>query len=304
MKMKETDLAMMINNSTYIDYLDRLKMIAISLFEWKGLDDIAGYGASRFMELALYENGRACFLKDETKGYMVLRANPDDKYNIYMLPNKILAWSLGYKKEIAFDDCVYVMNNLLAKPTAETLQLMSYRLFETERTIDVNLIAMKTPILIEGDTKTILTLKNVYMQYSGNVPFIFGNKQFDISNKLNVLNTQAPYLVDKLELHKHEIWDECMTFLGINNANTDKKERLITDEVNSNNDLINYYLNCFYKTRKEACDMINEKYGLDIKIELNKDVIELLNENKNQVMYEGGENYGTLYGDYQDTTRE
>ena len=74
---------------------------------------------------------------------------------------------------------------------------MAYRLYETERTIDTNLIAQKTPVLIEGDTKTILTLKNVYMQYSGNTPFIFGNKQFDISNKLNVLKTDAPYLTPK-----------------------------------------------------------------------------------------------------------
>lgn len=278
--MKTNDITAMINDNTYIDYLDRLKLIAISLFEWKGLDEIAGYGASRFMELALYENGRACFYKDSEIGYKVFRANPNDKYNIYMLPDKIMAWSLGYEKTIAFDECVFVMNNLLMKPTLETLQLMAYRLYETERTIDINLIAQKTPVLIEGDTKTILTLKNVYMQYSGNTPFIFGNKQFDISNKLNVLKTDAPYLIDKLELHKHEIWNECMTYLGINNANTDKKERLITDEVDSNNDLINYYLNCFYKTRKEACDLINKKYHLNIEIQLNKDVLKLINDNK------------------------
>lgn len=294
-KTGQNDLTMFINDNTYIDYLDRLKLIAISLFEWRGLDEIAGYGASRFMELALYENGRACFYKDSEIGYKVFRANPNDKFNVYMLPEKIMAWSLGYEKTIPFDDCVFVMNNLLMKPTLETLQLMAYRLFETERTIDVNLIAQKTPVLIEGDTKTILTLKNVYMQYSGNTPFIFGNKQFDISNKLNVLKTDAPYLIDKLELHKHEIWNECMTYLGINNANTDKKERLITDEVDSNNDLINYYLNCFYKTRKQACDLINEKYGLNITVELNKDVLKLIEDNKGISRKMEGGMYGSLY---------
>ena len=119
-----------------------------------------------------------------------------DKLNVYNLPVKVLAWSIGYNKTYAFDDIVYIMNNELELPTANTLSLFAYRLYETERTIDVNLIAQKTPVLIEGDTKTILTLKNVYMQYSGNTPFIFGNKQFDISNKLNVLKTDAPYLVD------------------------------------------------------------------------------------------------------------
>lgn len=292
---KEVDLAMIINDATYIDYLDRLKMLAISLFEWENLDDIAGFGASKFLERVLYENGRACFIKDETKGFMVLKANPCDKFNIYYLPEKVVCFSLGYNKKYDFDDIVYIMNNLLEKPTFATLQLMAYRLFDTERTIDVNLTAQKTPVLIEGDHKTILTLKNVYMQYSGNTPFIFGNKQFDISNKLNVLKTDAPYLIDKLELHKHEIWNDALTFLGIDNANTDKKERLITDEVESNNELISYYLNCFYKTRKEACELINEKFLKDndkkLSIKLNTDVIKEMEK----LFDERGDDNGTLY---------
>lgn len=282
--MKETDLAMRINNETYADYLDRLKLLATSLFTWEGLDKIAGEGASRFLELSLYEYGRACFIKDDELGYMALRVNPSDTFNVYMLPTKVQAWSIGYQKNFDFDDVVYIMNNELQIPTARTINQFAYRLYETERTIDVNLIAQKTPVLIEGDTKTILTLKNVYMQYSGNTPFIFGSKAFDVSNKLNVLNTNAPYLIDKLELHKHEIWNECLTYLGIDNANTDKKERLITDEVESNNEVINYYLNCFYKTRKKACDEINEKYGLDIKLQLNKEVLDLLKTSEDEIV--------------------
>jgi hypothetical protein len=295
-KLSETDIAMNINNLTYIDYINRLKLIATSLFTWKGLDEVAGFGASRFLELALYENGRACFVKDSEKGYLALRVNPSDKLNVYLLPEKVMAWSLGYNKTYLFDDVIYIMNNNLEIPTSQSLQLFAYRLYETERTIDTNLIAQKTPVLIEGDTKTILTLKNVYMQYSGNTPFIFGNKQFDISNKLNVLKTDAPYLIDKLENHKHEIWNEALTYLGIDNANTDKKERLITSEVESNDDLINYYLNCFYKTRKEACDRINEKYNLNIELSLNKEVLDLLNLNQDDIInYEEGEEDGEIY---------
>lgn len=281
--MKETDLTMYVNNSTYVDYLDRLKLVATSLFTWEGLDDVAGVGASRFLELALYENGRGVFFKDDELGYLALRVNPNDKFNVYMLPTKVICYSFEYNKEKDFDDVVYIMNNNLQKPTLETLKLFAYRLYEVEATINVNLLAQKTPVLIEGDTKTILTLKNVYMQYSGNTPFIFGNKQYDLSNRLSVLKTDAPYLIDKLTLHKHEIWNECLTYLGINNTNVDKRERLITDEVNSNNELINYYLNCFYKTRKEACDRINEKYGLNIKIKLNKDVLDLLDVDEKEV---------------------
>jgi len=279
--MNETDYQMMKNNQIYIDYLDRLKLIATSLFTWEGLDEVAGVGASRFLELVLYENGRAMFTKDDELGYIVLKVLPDDKFNIYMLPTKVQGFSFEFNKDYDFDDIVYIMNNNLCKPTFETLRLIAYRLYEVESTIETNLIAQKTPVLIEGDTKTILTLKNVYMQYSGNIPFIFGSKKFDINNKLNVLRTDAPYLLDKLALHKHEVWDEMLTFLGINNANTDKKERLITDEVNSNNELINYYLNCFYKPRKNACDELNKKYGLNIKVTLNQDIKKLLNLDEN-----------------------
>lgn len=288
-EIKENELAMLVNNKTMIDYLDRLKMLATSLFTWKNLDKYCGTGASRFLELALYENGRGVFVKDDELGYLALKVNPSDKLNVYNLPTKVMAWSIGYNKNYDFDDVVYIMNNEIEKPTSEFIELFAYRLYETERTIDINLNAQKTPVLIEGDTKTILTLKQVYMSYTGNIPFVFGNKQFDISNKLNVLKTDAPYLIDKLDNHKHQIFNDVLTVLGIQNANTDKKERLITDEVNSNDELIKYYLNCFYKTRKKACEEINKKFNLDIDIELNKDVINLLNQTENNSFdnYEG-----------------
>lgn len=296
-KISETELALIINDRTMIDYIDRLKMLSVSLFTWKGLDDIAGTGASRFLELSLYEDGKGVFVKDDELGYMALKVSPSDKLNVYMLPVKVMCWSIGYNKQYAFDDVVYIMNNELQKPTREFMELFAYRLYETERTIDINLQAQKTPILIEGDTKTILTLKNVYMQYSGNTPFIFGNKQFDISNKLNVLKTDAPYIIDKLDVHKHQIFNDALTVLGIDNANTDKKERLITNEVESNEELIKYYLNCYYKTRKKACDDINKKFGLNISIELNKDIIDLLNVTKNDIINydDRGDDNGEIY---------
>lgn len=297
-KISETEIAMMLNNQTMIDYLDRLRMLATSLFTWENLDEIAGNGASRFLEQVLYDNGRACFVKDEKLGYLALCVNPSDKLNVYRLPTKVMAWSFGYNKEFDFDDVVYIMNNELQKPTIDSLKLFAYRLYEIERTTDINLNAQKTPVLIEGDTKSILTLKNVYMQYSGNIPFVFGNKQFDISNKLNVLKTDAPCIIDKLDAHKHQIFNDALTVLGIENANTDKKERLITDEVESNNQLVTMYLNCFYKTRKKACDEINEKFlknsDKKINIILNKDVITLLNDNEN-LNYEEDYEDGKIY---------
>ena len=285
-KITDTELSMFLNNATLNDYEDRLHMLAISLFTWKGLDEIAGFGASHFIEESLYRYGKACIVNDNEIGIKALNVTAAGKLNIYYLPVKVNAFSTGYNKTFDFNDVVYIMNNELQKPTQDTLSLFAARLYETERTSDINLQAQKTPVLIEGDKNVLLTLKNTYMQYSGNMPVIYGNKNFDISSKLNVLRTDAPYLVDKLEEHKHNLWNDCLTFLGINNANTSKKERLITSEVESNDQLINYYLNCFYKTRKKACDILNEKFGTNVEIVLNKEIIDLLAE----TMKEGDEN--------------
>ena len=291
---KQTE-AMLLNNATASDIYDRLMMLAISIFTWEGLDEVAGFGASRFLEQSLFRYGKAVFIKDDEIGYKVMNATPSDKLNSYYLPIKVNAYSIDYNKTFDLDDCVYIMNNELQKPTSSSIALFSKRLYETERTIDVNLHAQRTPILIEGNKNTMLTLKNAYMQFDGNVPVIYGNKEFNLDSKLNVLNTNAPFVIDKLENYKHELQNDCMTFLGINNANTEKRERLITDEVNANNDLINYYLNCFYKTRKQACDLINKKYDLNIRLVLNKEMIELLNTTKNDIIdievqdNEGGE---------------
>ena len=302
-KITDTELSMLLNNATAIDYEDRLHMLAISLFTWKGLDDIAGFGASHFIEESLYRYGKACIVNDDEIGIKALNVTAAGKLNLYYLPVKVNAFSTGYNKIYDFDDVVYIMNNELQKPTKDTLTLFAARLYETERTSDVNLQAQKTPVLIEGDKNVLLTLKNTYMQYSGNMPVIYGNKNFDVSSKLNVLRTDAPYIVDKLEDHKHNLWNDCMTFLGINNANTSKKERLVTSEVESNDQLINYYLNCFYKTRKKACDILNEKFGTNVEIVLNKEVVDLLAETTEALEKEGVDN-GKVHGDNSKSTEE
>lgn len=292
---KEQDLSAILNNATIQDWFTRLQLIAMNIFEWEGLDDVFGYGASRMVENSLFNYGRACFYKDDKKGYLVLNANPSDTLNVYNLPDKLNIWSIGYNKNIIFDDCVYIQNNLLEYPTAASLTLFAQRLYETDRTMDVNRFGLKTPVLLEGDEKSMLTLKNIYMQYSGNMPVIFGRKNFNMTEKINSVSTKVEYLLDKLEDHKHDILNDCLTFLGINSANTDKKERMITDEVKSNDDFIRYCLNVFYKPRLDACDRLNKKYGLNIKVKVNSDI---LNE-VNNLIDEGGDMFGEIYDDDQ-----
>lgn len=297
----DIDGAILSNNATFIDYLDRLRLLSTSIFSWKNLDEVAGFGAERFLEQALFERGRACFVNDPELGFMVLNADPSSKLNHYKLPIKVRATSIGYNKDYPFDDVVYIMNNVMQIPTFNTINLIAYRLYETERTIDVNLVAQKTPVLIEGDTKTVLTLKQIYEQYQGNTPFIFGRKSFDIANKLSALKTEAPYIIDKLTQHKKDLMTEALNYLGIDNFFSDKKERLITAEAEGTETLTNFYLNCFYKTRQEAVDEINKKFlaNSSKKIELSvnreeiaklKDEVAMIQMDQGKTLEKGQEN--------------
>ena len=141
------------------------------------------------------------------------------------------------------------------------MELFALRLYEAEQTAMVNIKAQKTPVLLLMDEKQRLTMENIYSQYEGNRPVIFGDKNSLGENVIKAINTQAPFIADKIIDYKKEIWNEALTFLGINNIMVDKKERLITDEANSNNELINLNLQSYLAPREEACRQFNEKFG-------------------------------------------
>ena len=141
------------------------------------------------------------------------------------------------------------------------MELFALRLYEAEQTAMVNIKAQKTPVLLLMDEKQRLTMENLYSQYEGNRPVIFGDKNSLGENVIKAINTQAPFIADKIINYKKEIWNEALTFLGINNIMVDKKERLITDEANSNNELINLNLQSYLAPREEACRQFNEKFG-------------------------------------------
>ena len=141
------------------------------------------------------------------------------------------------------------------------MELFALRLYEAERTADVNIKAQKTPVLLLVDETQRLFMENLYSQYDGNKPFIFGDKKQLNADTLKSIRTDAPFIADKIMQYKKEIFNEALTFLGINNIMVDKKERLITDEANSNNELINLNLQSYLAPRLEACRQFNEKFG-------------------------------------------
>lgn len=253
-----------LNEMTYFDYFNRIKALAVTCFEWKNLPPSI---PAKFLETILFEQGRILFFQDPTKGLMIAGCTDTGIMNFYNIPVSYRAIGTGYSEEYKAEDCVLILNNYGSLPTQDSVILFAYRLADCERSIDVNVKAQKTPVIILCDEKQRTTMKTVYNQWTGNEPIILGDKNLNV-DQIKTLDTKAPFVTDKLTIYKHDIWNECMTFLGIGNANTDKRERLITDEVTANNDLVDLSAQSRLVSRQEAVKLINEKYGLEISVEL------------------------------------
>ena len=249
------------NNYTFMQYYNRLTELSISMFEWKNLPDTVD---SRFLELVLFSDGMCVFFKDDAVGYLALRTMIGGKLNVYQIPTIRTAYaSNGYNQMLDENNSVIIFNNLLHTNSQLDVEQFSKRLYNLDRTIDVNANAQKTPILISCDESQRLTLQNLYMKYDGNVPVIFGDRNLK-PDSLKVLTTGAPYVSDKLYQLKTQIWNEALTYLGISNVNVQKKERLITDEVtrNQGGTIASRYSRL--ESRRQACKQINKMFDLNI----------------------------------------
>lgn len=264
------------NNATFMQYYNRLTELSISMFEWKNLPPTID---PRFMELTLFADGQAVFFKDEVLGYLCLQNILGGEFDVYRVPIKRRAYAVnGYQKDLTRDDSVIIFNNYLHTNSMLDVRMFAKRLYNLDRAIDVNANAQKTPILIQCDETQRLTMLNVYKQYQGNEPVIFGDKNLN-TNGVKVLQTNAPYVCDKLYQLKTQIWNEALTYLGISNINVQKKERLITDEVTGNQGGTIASRYSRLESRREACKKINDMFGLNIWCDYREDYQQIDPEN-------------------------
>lgn len=256
------------NTQAHMQYYNRLTELSISMFEWKNLPDTVD---ERFMELTLFGDGMAVFFYDDVLGYLCLRTMIGGHIDIYQIPTERTAYaSNGYNMHLDNTNSVIIFNNMIHTPSSQLVDVYSRRLWELDRTIDINAKAQRTPILISCDEQQRLTLKNLYMKYDGGEPVIYGDKNLN-PNSLKVLSTGAPYICDKLNQLKTQIWNEALTYLGISNINIQKKERMISDEVVRNQGGIIASRYSRLESRRQACDKINKMFNLDIWCDFRED---------------------------------
>lgn len=253
------DIATNKTSTEYIIYYDYLMELCLSQFKWENLPEQIN---EHFLEEMLYRFGRCLFFHHETLGFMVGQVAESGRLNHYNMPVDYNVVSVNREvsgKKYYADNSVLIWNNELRKNSHYIVNNYSKKLADLTRIIEINQNAQKTPITIVTDSNNKLSYMNAYNQYDGNAPVMIMDKDFD-KNNMGVFQTGAPYVVDRLQLQKNQLWRECMTLLGIENTNMDKKERMVVDEVNGNNDQVQAGMENRLKVREQACDEINRMF--------------------------------------------
>ena len=277
--------AVLLNDASYFDYLDRMRKIALSMFEWENLPDSMN---ARYLEQTLFYKGQAGMLYDKDYGFINTQATDSGYINIYGLPSRIQCYSYRYNEmrdlyvkgsgEPIDKEAILVLNNYDRTPTATSLQLFAYRLAEAQRTADVNIKAQRTPILLTTDQRQEFSMRKLYEQYDGNTPVIFADKNSGLNpDAIRAIKTDAPFIATDILQYKILIWNEFLSFLGISNLD-EKRERLISSEIDSNNELVNMNLQSYLIPRKKACEEFNQKYGTNINVKVRSDLYNIIKQ--------------------------
>lgn len=256
------------NNRSFNHYFYSLAELAIGSIKWNGLPDSVD---ERFLEMCLFYDGMSIFFRDDVLGDLALQTMIGGNLDVYRVPKNRQAYAVnGYRKHLDEKDSVIIWNNITRTNSVEGVRMFARKLYEIDRTIDVNVKGQKTPLMIVCDENQRLVMKNLYQQYDGNEPFILGTKNLDLKG-IQVLQTGSPFLSDKLMLLKQQTWNEALDWLGIPSVTKEKKERLLTDEVSADMGSTVSFRNTRLMMRKQACENINKMFDLNISVEYRQD---------------------------------
>ena len=252
-------------------------LIAKNRFRWNNLPD--GIESHKIEEY-LYNVGQVAFFKTTVDGvetHVCLPCYMNGSLNIYNEPLAFGVYGINFNEIVKKTDMVLIKNNDHCFPTRTQVVYYTDWINDIEKTMRKNLKQLRQPDIIATSEKNKLSVQNMWKKIDDNddEPIYYDSETYRGEFPIQVLNRNVTNNLDSLQQNKNDVMYELLTFLGINNANTSKKERMIVDEVNVNNIHILMNLDIEYKNRQEACEQINKMFGLKVSVEM---VIEELQE--------------------------
>ncbi len=245
--------------NTFTKWYFDIQQLYSSVFAYTGMPLIVDMAQ---VEQWLMYRGSVAFFIDEFIGPLILPYTTQGSLNQYGNPTTIRAYGMnGYQIYLNPDQYVIIYDNNMKISNINALRQYAIRLANTDRTIDVNIEAQKTPILLTAQNEGQLnSLKLAYRKMKTGQPVIaeIGNT---VNAGVNALNTGAPMVFNELQNYKLNLLAEVLTFCGIPNRGDPKRERLITTEVSAINGHVVHERTNRLQTRQRAIDEINFKFG-------------------------------------------
>lgn len=249
------------------ELFNRFSNIGVSRIDWQGLPSSVD---ERFLNQSLYLTGTAAFFNDEMLGYLALPCTMSGGFNVYNDPLTVNAYSFNYNKMLEQGEFVYIRANPSRVPLAFSVFEYTRRMADVLRSIDVLCKKMKHPFMLVCDEKERLTYENLIKKITDNEVMVLGAKNFNLNTKqLQFEDTRVTADLTTLWDTFHQLESILYTSLGIESLPIVKKERLIVDEVNSNNMVTEMNTQVMIKELDTACKRINDMFGLNVSVSAN-----------------------------------
>lgn len=258
------------NQRAYIKYLTWICKLAINRFRWVGLPETCN---ERVLETTLLMNGIASIcMPDDLDVWFSLPCSIQSPLSIYGDPTR---WRCMGVNGDSFDSSIergtIIYNSKAKMGVWNAITLNARKLAHYDRTEDINLAVQKTPLLLTTDDAhrrdTLNVLNSVMV---GEIAVVGSGQMLDHLN-IQAINLDVPFKGAELGAAKRVLWSEIFSLLGIPNMPYEKGERMIEAEAVGNEAPTNIMLLDALSARREACQRLNDNFGLDIQVYFNRD---------------------------------
>lgn len=141
-----------------------------------------------------------------------------------------------------------------------------------DNSIAVNLRNSKVAFIgLVSSKQQAATFEKMYRDIDSGKPAVYAKKGDGLTtDDIYYNHVRETYIANDVQLLKQSIKNDFLTEVGLNNANTDKRERLIVDEVNANNDEVQANVQHWIDNIREGLKRANALFGLNLSVKLRK----------------------------------
>lgn len=263
------------------NYVDMMFNRTQKMFKWKNLPNTI---PQDILEKMLQKNGNVFCTKVNNEYYVFsggLGGEPNIYYEptIYTVSNPQLKESKNYKIDL---DGILIRNDMSMLGLLPIFYKSAVLNCDCEISLNMLSVLLRTNYLISASDDKTKNSAEVFLNKIKNGDFsVIANSQFFDGVKLQALGNESNIINQFIQLSQY-IKASALNEIGINANFNMKKERLITSEVNINESALLPLVENMLECRKNACEKINNLFGLNIDVELScvwKEQVEIHEDN-------------------------